>query len=121
MNKILGIEDTLKGQSFDYYFMQIESLISKIKPEDGKFHFSEMDKNYHYRVVLKADIDYYDTVSYYQNGLIIANVELIKGLIEEGLDGFNGDAGLYCTETVDIVNVENMYVCIERRLKNMGE
>lgn len=111
----LQISDASKGNSFEYIKPQIQSLLSENLPSNGIWRLDLLDPNYQYRIVIKGDIDCYDTVSIYQNGLITGFTMTVKDLFTDGIDTLLNDHNIITKNTADIVNVDNLRFCIEYR------
>ncbi len=104
------------GSSYQTFREALLSLLASGLPADSVYHFNKMDQNLEYRVVIRGDFDYITNMSFYANGLLTGTGLTVQDLLKLEF-GTLRENYTYQKNYDEILNVENLRVCIEYREK----
>ncbi len=106
-----------------YYGNTFEGLAARIQaetvsqwPQSYNYRFDLMDDRYEYRVVVRADYTTFRTTDHYSNGAIIGLGYTIQDILSWDVAHL-ADNYMYKVITYDVIDVENVRLCIEYREK----
>ena len=112
-------ESVEMGVTVDDVIAQIKTALSGKTPKDLVYHLDRMDGKYEYRVVVRGDYTGFISREHYSNGLLSRMDNMINDIT--GL--FNGNVDevienyAYTVVKGEIINLENIRICIEAREK----
>ncbi len=110
----LNITESIRGKSFEDSLSSVISAVSGNIPQDGIYHFQNMDSTYQYRVVVRADFDYLKSMEYYSNGVLTGLGLTISDLVKKNFESITNNY-TYQEYVDDILNLTNAHLCVEFR------
>lgn len=104
------------GVTFNDVISKIKTELVGCAPNDSVYHLDRMDDRYEYRVVIRGDYTGCISREHYSNGLL-TNVEstwndIVNGNLEHIIENY-----AYTVVRGEIINLENLRICIEAREK----
>ena len=104
------------GVTFEDVIAKIKTELSGCAPNDFVYHLDRMDDRYEYRVVIRGDYTGCISREHYSNGLL-TNVDstwndIVNGDLAHIIENY-----AYTVVRGEIINLENLRLCIEVREK----
>ena len=112
----IGEKDASMGKSYDDMLQKIKAELSdKMCDDSMKFNLDKMDKDYEYRVVIRADYSTITIYNQYSNGLLSGLGLALKDMATLNLS----DLDKWSIEKAEneIFEIDNIRICVEYRKK----
>ncbi len=110
----MGFSENNMGESFETLADDIEALIASNLEINNAYFFSRMDGQYEYRVVVRADFDYYTYAETYQVGILSGTWDSIVQMIGGSFTQL-GSNYQYMKLRDELVNVRSLRYVVEYR------
>lgn len=112
----LIIDGAEMGKSYEDCYNEILALLAGKLPKDSTYHFEKMNPNLEYRVVIRADFNYFTHMSFYSNGLVTGFGLTIQDLLKLDFTSLRENY-TYQKNFDEILDLSDLRICIEYREK----